>query len=115
MAIRVPGFEWSNAVAVPLPSNVDGDEEDDLLMSSSAMRIGGEDWTGRDRSTSTAQKSRGQPWLERIEGATQRRSDAVPYIVQVALKNSEGVTLRVNVEVTFFNSELRQVCVCVCV
>lgn len=113
MAIRVPGFEWSNAVVLPLSSNVDGDEEDDWMMTSSAMHDGSEAWTGGARSTSTAQKSRGQPWRERIEGATQRRSEAVPFVLQVALKNSEGATLRVNAEVTFLASELRQVCVCV--
>ena len=28
MTIRVPGFEWSDAVSLPLPTNLGGDDDD---------------------------------------------------------------------------------------
>ena len=91
-------------MSLPLPTNLGGDDDDN------------NDNDDRDDSVTSPRAivlEEGEVWTRGTRaGYTTSKPSSVD--VHVALKNSEGSTLRVNAEVTFVASELQQVCSLAC-
>ena len=118
LAVRMDGFEWSDAVTLPLRTaarHYDGGSHEPRAAARSNTQSAE---TGAANSASPTESNPVQQlWRKhlgsgsRMWGAVARgRSEKACEQVHVGLRDAEGGVLRVNAEVAFSASGLRQVC-----
>lgn len=121
MAVRMEGFGWSDAVTLPLPPPARHFDGGSPEPGTAARRDTQSAETGAANRASPADASPPrQLWRKRLAAGSRLwggvvapgRAEKSHEKVHVELRDAEGGVLRVNAEVAFTASGLRQVCCC---
>lgn len=120
LTVRMEGFGWSDAVTLPLPPSArhfdGGSPEPGTTVRHNTQSA---ETGAANRASPTDANPPQQLWRKRLGagsrlwgGVAQGRAEKSHEKVHVELRDAEGGVLRVNAEVAFTASGLRQVCCC---